>query len=195
MPEIRSPKADGDPNVGIDKAEEGNTDNSDCRDIFDDGYETPDINEFLADVAKRFCPECGIAFPRNHIGRPKAFCCEACRRKWWHEHPNPLHWKSTKLLTCPVCGKIFIAVRAEKEKRKYCSRACANKGKRRNRIFDDGTTDFSNKDCSNTDCSNTNFRAHSENEISTEVCLNTDSEIDIKETEKDKDGEKDNDTE
>ena len=125
MPEFRNP------NVGIDKGKQIETDGSNNLDIFDDGYETPDINEFLADVAKRFCPECGMAFPRNGIGRPKAFCCEACRRKWWHEHPNPLHWKSTKLLTCPVCGKVFVAIKAEKRNRKYCSRSCANRARNR----------------------------------------------------------------
>jgi len=100
---------DTNPNVGIEMetAYEAEQETSEIpadppRDIFADEFETPDISEFLQDVAKRFCPECGTAFQRNRIGRPKEFCSEKCRRLWWKRNENPEHWKSTKLTVLPV---------------------------------------------------------------------------------------------
>ena len=98
-------------------------------DVFENGFEDADMKDFLDNVAKRFCPECGAAFKRNLMGRPKLFCSEKCRRAWHRKHNHPENWKSTKQLVCPVCGSMFLAVRDSKNKRKYCSRTCANRAK------------------------------------------------------------------
>jgi endogenous inhibitor of DNA gyrase (YacG/DUF329 family) len=42
-------------------------------------YDSPDISEFIAACAKRFCPECGKAVEPNKNGRPKSFCSNRCR--------------------------------------------------------------------------------------------------------------------
>ena len=97
--------------------------------IFEDGFETPNLDDFLKGVAKRFCPECGEAFSRNKIGRPKQFCSERCRRQWWNKHPRPERWKSSRKMICPVCGREFLAIKDYQHKRKYCSRSCANRGR------------------------------------------------------------------
>ena len=58
------------------------------KDVFEDGFEDPDMQDFYDNVAKRFCPECGKAYKRNPIGRPKLFCSEECRRAW-HSKQRP----------------------------------------------------------------------------------------------------------
>ena len=86
-------------------------------------------NEYLNAVVTGFCPECGNAVYQNPRGRKKKFCCEACRFAWKNKHPKPQNWKSSRTASCPVCGKEFIASREYQRKRKYCSHACANKGR------------------------------------------------------------------
>ena len=86
-------------------------------------------DDMLADVAKRFCPQCGTAIIQNAVGRPKKFCSEKCRRSWHNTHPHPEHWKSTETKVCPVCGKEFLSAKDYEHKRKYCSRSCANRAR------------------------------------------------------------------
>lgn len=86
--------------------------------------------EFLSDVFFRFCPNCGKEIIQKPQGRQKLFCSDKCRLKWKGKHPNFKNWKSTRVVICPVCGKSFFAYgEYSKHKRKYCSRACANKAR------------------------------------------------------------------
>ena len=85
--------------------------------------------EFFNPRLTGICPECGEMFPQNQKGRPKRFCSEKCRTRFHHANPNPGNWKSTRIAECPVCGKEFLASREYAAKRKYCSRACANRGR------------------------------------------------------------------
>ena len=85
--------------------------------------------EFLAAVVKGFCPECGKAVYQNPRGRPRKYCSDACRFAWKNKHPKPENWKSTRIAVCPSCGKEFLVSREYKSKRKYCSHACANRGR------------------------------------------------------------------
>lgn len=88
------------------------------------------MDEFLPNVAERFCPECGAAVPRNATGRPKKFCSARCRNLWWAKHPKPEHWSSARMKTCPICGKEFLSGRETFRPRIYCSRACANRSRK-----------------------------------------------------------------
>lgn len=85
--------------------------------------------EFMESLPAGICPQCGDAVYQNKKGRRKIFCSEQCRYAWKNKHGNPLNWKSARTAVCPICGKEFIASREYKAKRKYCSRACANKGR------------------------------------------------------------------
>ena len=85
--------------------------------------------EMIRDMAFSFCPQCGTAIVPNHKGRPRKFCSPECRSRWNNTHPKPENWKSTRIAVCPVCGKEFLASREYKSKRKYCSHACANRGR------------------------------------------------------------------
>ena len=85
--------------------------------------------EYLSRPRVRVCPVCGEVFETLGRGRPRRFCSEECRSEYHHQHPNPANWKSTRTAVCPVCGKEFLASKEYGRLRKYCSRACANKGR------------------------------------------------------------------
>ena len=85
--------------------------------------------EFMESLPSGFCPECGEAVYQNPRGRRKRFCSEACRYKWKNKHPQLKNWKSARAAVCPQCGKEFLAVKEYTVLRKYCSRACANRGR------------------------------------------------------------------
>lgn len=85
--------------------------------------------EFLDAVAMGFCPNCGKAVVQPRRGHPKKFCSEQCRTNWSHRHPRPENWASTRTAVCPMCGRSFLASREYGRLRKYCSRACANRGR------------------------------------------------------------------
>ena len=96
-----------------------------------------DLSEFLENTAKRFCPQCGKAIRQPRYGRTKKFCSDRCRWAWWNTHPSPENWKKVEKRICPVCGRVFLARLQEGRARTYCSRACANKGKRKGGVKDD----------------------------------------------------------
>ena len=76
------------------------------------------------------CPNCMGLFSQNPRGRRKKFCSEKCRTAWNHRYPNPEHWKDTsRTAICPQCGREFTAAREYGHLRKYCSHACANRGR------------------------------------------------------------------
>ena len=87
------------------------------------------------------CPQCGKLVFQKPKGRRKRFCSEECRFAWKNRHPNPGNWKSTRTVLCPVCGGEFLASREYVRPRKYCSRACANKGRAMERRRGSGTGD------------------------------------------------------
>ena len=84
---------------------------------------------YLSRPDARRCPVCGEVFETKGRGRPKKFCSEKCRTKYHHRHPNMQNWTTTRIAVCPQCGKEFTAAREYGHLRKYCSRACANRGR------------------------------------------------------------------
>ena len=97
-------------------------------------YTEEQKKEFLSAVAFRFCPQCGEPIIQAPTGRKKIFCSDKCRFQWKNRHLKPENWKSTRTAVCPVCGREFLASREYNRLRKYCSRACANKGRARREI-------------------------------------------------------------
>ena len=87
--------------------------------------------EFLSEMGTGLCPNCGELFPRSNKGRPRRFCSEKCRITYHHKYPNKKNWKCIRKAVCPVCGKEFDAEREYGRMRKYCSHACANRGRAR----------------------------------------------------------------
>lgn len=101
---------------------------TDAPDTVDAGFTETVQDEFLDAVAEAFCPECGKAIIQNARGRRKKFCSDACRFTWKNRHPKPENWKMVTL-TCQTCGREFQTRGYGEVKRKYCSRACANRGR------------------------------------------------------------------
>ncbi len=88
---------------------------------------------YLSRSDVRRCKGCGEVFETRGRGRPKKFCSEKCRLAYMHKHEHPENWKSTRIAVCPICGTSFMASKEYGRKRKYCSRACANKGRAKER--------------------------------------------------------------
>lgn len=73
------------------------------------------------DAAAR-CKECGKPLPQSEGTKPRVFCSEVCRAKWWHEHPEKINQRAVYSFVCAGCGKNFTAY--GNSRRKYCSHAC-----------------------------------------------------------------------
>lgn len=64
------------------------------------------------------CEQCGKPIDKSKRSA-RRFCSDACRNKWWNEHPKA---EMPYDATCACCGKkIYMRRRNEK---KYCSHAC-----------------------------------------------------------------------
>lgn len=75
------------------------------------------------EMAKKFCPQCSTKIT-DHMGRPRSFCSERCRRNWWKVHPEFAKPRPSALYAyrCRTCGQPFTAY--GNRHRIYCSRAC-----------------------------------------------------------------------
>lgn len=92
-------------------------------------FDDADMDEFLSCCVQRLCPMCGLPITQKPNGRPRKFCSDACRRKFWKRHPKAEKWDSFEQLVCPICGRMFFAQKEKTRIRKYCSRACSNRGR------------------------------------------------------------------
>ena len=52
-------------------------------------FEKVDMDEFIAGCVQRFCPVCGTQIRQKETGRPRKFCSDPCRRRYWKTHPKP----------------------------------------------------------------------------------------------------------
>ncbi len=89
------------------------------------GYHTAvklNIKKMMED--RTVCTYCGVSLQKNHTGRPKRFCCDDCRRKWWSQNRDQININPDAVyqFTCKHCGKDFTSY-GDKE-RKYCSHNC-----------------------------------------------------------------------
>lgn len=73
-------------------------------------------------VEKTICDNCGVSFPKIKGRKPKRFCCDACRAKWWNAHLHLVKRKAVYSFVCEACGTTFEAY--GNNHRKFCSHAC-----------------------------------------------------------------------
>ena len=66
------------------------------------------------------CPCCGAQLIQTPGKKPKKFCSDACRMKWWAQHPEQMD-RTLYTITCTQCGRSFETANP---KRKFCGRAC-----------------------------------------------------------------------
>lgn len=67
------------------------------------------------------CPHCGKLIPAAKY-RPRRYCSDECRQKYWATHQSEIHHPNWVDLTRSVCQKTFQDY--PKRGRKYCSHAC-----------------------------------------------------------------------
>lgn len=89
------------------------------------GYKTAvrvNIRKMMEDHT--VCSYCGKPIEQNKMGRPKRFCCDDCRRKWWGQNRDQLTQKPEAVykFVCKHCGREFNAY--GNRKRIYCSHDC-----------------------------------------------------------------------
>lgn len=68
------------------------------------------------------CKECGKQIKAIGGRKPRKFCSDACRTRWWNSHLDSVDRKAIYHFTCANCGKPFSAY--GNRSRKYCSHTC-----------------------------------------------------------------------
>lgn len=71
---------------------------------------------------KAGCRQCGKTLVQLAGMKPRVFCSDQCRIKWWREHPDQIKRRAVYTFSCACCGKVFTAY--GNSKRKYCSHDC-----------------------------------------------------------------------
>lgn len=67
------------------------------------------------------CETCGKELVPHPLNKPKRFCSDECRIKWWLSHPDEKKHNVLYPHTCECCGQRF---ETPKQKSRYCSRKC-----------------------------------------------------------------------
>ena len=68
------------------------------------------------------CPSCGKELIQMRGRKPKKFCSDHCRNKWWNSHLDLVNRKTIYEYVCPYCHKPFTVY--GNAHRKYCSHEC-----------------------------------------------------------------------
>lgn len=79
-------------------------------------------NPVPIDGKEQNCPCCGKVLAQTPGKKPKKFCSDRCRMKWWNSHLDQVDRKANYSFVCPVCHKEFTAY--GNANRKYCSHEC-----------------------------------------------------------------------
>jgi endogenous inhibitor of DNA gyrase (YacG/DUF329 family) len=84
------------------------------------------ISETQANIAvtdnAMACPQCGNKISLVSGRKPKKFCSDECRVRWWNSHSDQVSRKALYSFKCASCGRDFTAY--GNAKRRYCSHAC-----------------------------------------------------------------------
>ena len=68
------------------------------------------------------CRYCHAVITQLTKGKPKIFCSQICRNKWWNENIDKVNKQAFYKLECAYCHRLFE--RYGRPKAKYCSKAC-----------------------------------------------------------------------
>lgn len=71
---------------------------------------------------EKVCKCCGAPLVQTPGRKPKVFCSDACRTKWWNTHPELVNHRDGRQVVCGHCGQVFSV--SKKSTRKYCSHNC-----------------------------------------------------------------------
>ena len=78
----------------------------------------PGVQPALTHSMDTVCLCCGEKMERQSHRKPKRFCSDTCRLRWWHAHRDME--KNAADRRCLSCGRVFRSSREQK----YCSHAC-----------------------------------------------------------------------
>ncbi len=78
--------------------------------------------ENSTDIDALKCLCCGTVIPQIKGRKPKRFCSDRCRNKWWNTHLNQVKRRANYDFVCKYCKKAFVAY--GNKGRKYCSHDC-----------------------------------------------------------------------
>ncbi len=73
-------------------------------------------------VSKKNCKYCGKPLAQTPGHKPRIFCSDACRTKWWNANTTLLHHRNGREISCGHCGETFSV--SQNSTRKYCSHEC-----------------------------------------------------------------------
>lgn len=71
---------------------------------------------------EKVCKHCGTSLVQTPGQKPRVFCSDACRTKWWNAHPELVNHRSERQVVCGHCGQVFSV--GKNSARKYCSHGC-----------------------------------------------------------------------
>ena len=78
--------------------------------------------------ASKKCMCCGKPVVQIPTRKPKKFCSDECRMKWWNSHPEMVKRKNIAHLVCALCGESF---ESKNPAQIYCSRDCYAKARKK----------------------------------------------------------------
>ena len=78
----------------------------------------PNTQASLPTLSETVCLCCGEKMELQPHRKPKRFCSDSCRLRWWHAHRDME--KNAADRRCFSCGRVFRSSREQK----YCSHAC-----------------------------------------------------------------------
>lgn len=87
------------------------------------------VNSIVPEEPQAFCRGCGKPIKRIPMAKPRQFCSDECRMRFWNSHRDEVRHRAIYSFTCPYCGRGFQSL--GNPNRKYCSRECAASGRRK----------------------------------------------------------------
>ena len=76
-----------------------------------------------------FCKECGKPVVVREKCKPRQFCSDVCRMKWWNGHRDEVKHKTESRFICEFCGGAFT--RPGKTRHRVCSKKCSAEARKK----------------------------------------------------------------
>ena len=71
-----------------------------------------------AEEPQAFCRGCGKPIQRIPQAKPRLYCSDSCRMRFWNSHRDEVKHKAVYTFTCPYCGPEIQSI--GNPNRKYC---------------------------------------------------------------------------
>ena len=81
-----------------------------------------------------FCKGCGKPIKRIPNAKPRMYCSDECRMRFWNSHRDEVKHRAIYSFQCPNCGREFQSF--GNPNRKFCSRECAAEARQKGGAID-----------------------------------------------------------